>query len=269
MTETGLCRARQPDVASDNLGCMTRGTPEIKRIAMWSGPRNLSTALMRSFGNRGDTRVLDEPFYAHYLRVTGLEHPGREEVLAHHDSDWQRVALSLHAPLPTGCRVHYQKHMAHHLLPGMSADWLQGLTHAFLLRNPTDMLRSLSTKLETVRLEDTGLPQQIDIFERLSRHTGRRPPVIDADELLDDPQGMLKRLCDALEIPFDPAMLSWPAGKRDTDGVWAKYWYDSVERSTCFTRWQRDNDALSPALVEIERAARPLYDALFHFRLRP
>lgn len=248
---------------------MTPGTPQIKRIAMWSGPRNLSTALMRSFGNRSDTLVVDEPFYAHYLQITGLAHPGRDEILAHHDSDWRRVAMSLHAPLPSGIKIHYQKHMAHHLMPAMGRDWLPGLTHAFLLRNPADMLRSLGAKLETVRLEDTGLPQQLEIFERLSRENGGPPPVIDADDLLDNPQIMLERLCGALKIPFERSMLAWPAGRRDSDGIWAKYWYDSVERSTCFTRWQRSNAPLPPALAELERVARPLYEALHRHRLTP
>jgi hypothetical protein len=248
---------------------MTPGTPQIKRIAMWSGPRNLSTALMRSFGNRSDTLVVDEPFYAHYLQITGLAHPGRDEILAHHDSDWRRVAMSLHAPLQSGIKIHYQKHMAHHLMPTMGRDWLPGLTHAFLLRNPADMLRSLGAKLETVRLEDTGLPQQLEIFERLSRENGGPPPVIDADDLLDNPQIMLERLCGALKIAFERSMLAWPAGRRETDGIWAKYWYESVERSTCFTRWQRSNAPLPPALAELERVARPLYKALHRHRLTP
>ncbi len=203
---------------------------------MWSGPRNLSTALMRSFDNRSDALVVDEPFYAHYLAATGLAHPGREEVIAHHDIDWHRIALSLHAPLPEGVTLHYQKHMAHHFLPTMGRAWLDGLTHAFLLRSPADMLRSLGNKLEEVRIEDTGLPQQLKIFEMISHKSGHVPTVIDADDLLDDPPGMLQALCATLGITFDSAMLHWPAGRRATDGIWAKYWYDTVERSTSFIR---------------------------------
>lgn len=247
---------------------MRTPTPQVKRIAMWSGPRNLSTALMRSFGNRPDTRVVDEPFYAHYLHATGLAHPGREEILIHHDSDWQRVARSLHAPLPAGIRVHYQKHMAHHLLPGMGYVWLDGLTHAFLLRDPVDMLRSLGNKLDVVRLADTGLPQQLEIFERLRRDTGRTPAVIDADDLLEDPQGVLGALCEALEIPFMTEMLQWPPGRRSTDGVWAKYWYETVENSTGFQRWTRASTALPQSLAAIEQAARPMYQQLHQHRLR-
>lgn len=235
---------------------------------MWSGPRNLSTALMRSFGNRPDTMVVDEPFYAHYLAATGLAHPGRDEVLACHETDWRRVAISLHAALPSGFSVHYQKHMAHHLLPSMGTDWLEGLCHAFLLRDPADMLRSLGTKLDSIRLEDTGLPQQLEIFERVRRETGRIPAVIDADDLLEDPQAVLCRLCEELGIPFMVEMLHWPAGRRSTDGVWAKYWYESVERSTEFVRWTRNRDSLPEPLADIERAARPIYEIMYHHRLR-
>ncbi len=239
------------------------------RIAMWSGPRNLSTALMRSFGNRSDTQVVDEPFYAHYLEVTQVEHPGRDEVLAAQERDWRKVAESLHAPLPAGVSVHYQKHMAHHLLPTMGRDWLAGLTHAFLLRNPADMLRSLGNKLARVRLEDTGLPQQLEIFERLRAETGATPPVIDADDLLDDPEGMLRALCAAIGIGFEPRMLHWPPGRRETDGVWAKYWYESVERSSGFERWPRSTEPLPAPLADIEREARPLHAAMHVVRIRP
>lgn len=239
------------------------------RIAMWSGPRNLSTALMRSFGNRADTLVVDEPFYAYYLLETGLDHPGRDEVIAHHESDWRRVCARLHAPLPAGIRVHYQKHMTHHLLAGIDRRCLDGLTHAFLLRNPADMLRSLGNKLGRVRIEDTGLPHQLEIFDRVRREIGRPPPVIDADDLLDDPEGILRTLCAALGIAFDPAMLRWPAGPRDTDGVWSKHWYESVERSTEFTRWERNMQPLPPPLAALEDEARALHETMHQHRLRP
>lgn len=263
-----LCRVRPRTVASANLAGMTAVAPDVKRIAMWSGPRNLSTALMRSFGNRPDTLVVDEPFYAHYLAATGLSHPGRQEILDHHESDWRAVAASLHAAPPAGIRVHYQKHMAHHLLPEMGREWLTGLKHAFLLRDPADMLRSLGAKLETVRLEDTGLPQQLELFERLWLQDNEPPPVIDADDLLANPPVMLEALCGALEISFDPSMLQWPAGKRLTDGIWAKHWYESVEASTRFQRWARSAAPLSGPLAALERTARPIYDAMYRHRLR-
>lgn len=238
------------------------------RLAMWSGPRNLSTALMRSFGNRRDTVVVDEPFYAHYLLTTGLNHPGRDEVITSQPTDWREVATALHAPLPDGKTVHYQKHMAHHLLPVMDRDWLEGLTHVFLIRDPGDMLRSLDQKLETVRLDDTGLPQQVEIFARMQAESGRIPPVVDADDLLADPPGVLAALCAHLGIEFDPAMLNWPAGLRDTDGVWAKYWYESVARSTGFARWERKRTPLQPALAVLEEQTRALHAELYPHRLR-
>ena len=250
------------------IGAMKLASPNaMTRIAMWSGPRNLSTALMRSFGARTDTVVVDEPFYAHYLAKTGAAHPGREEVMAHHETDWRKVATALHAPLPEGVWVQYQKHMTHHLLADMGRDWFTGLRHAFLLRDPADMLRSLGEKLERVRLEDTGLPQQLEIFESIRRQTGVTPPVVDADDLLANPAGVLQSLCGALGIAFQGQMLSWPAGRRDTDGIWAKYWYASVENSTGFTRWERHTYALSAPLAAIEREARPLYNAMYVHRL--
>lgn len=242
-------------------------TLTVARIAMWSGPRNVSTALMRSFGNRADTAVVDEPFYAHYLATTGLAHPGRDEVLAHHETDWRRVAESLHAPLPPGVSVHYQKQMSHHLLPHMGRQWLDGLRHAFLIRDPREMLLSLDRKLERIRVEDTGLPQQVEIFEAFAARDGVAPPVIDAADLLADPPGVLTALCGRLGIPFDPQMLSWPAGPRATDGVWARHWYEQVERSTGFSAWRPRTGTLATALSAVEAACRPLYERLHAHRL--
>ncbi|MBU3672881.1 MAG: HAD family hydrolase [Sinobacteraceae bacterium] len=247
-------------------------SPDI-RIAMWSGPRNVSTALMRSFGNRNDSVVIDEPFYAHYLRQTGLDHPGREEVLTHQDNDWQRVAQSLHAPLPAGVSVFYQKHMSHHLLPNMGREWLRGLQHAFLLRDPADMLRSLEQKLALIRAEDTGLPQQVEIFDRVRKSEGQTPPVIDAADLLENPQGVLSALCARLGIEFQASMLCWPPGPRATDGIWAKHWYEQVERSSGFLRSEAQRgearaDELPAPLAAVERRLRPMYDYLRAHALR-
>src|SRR5262245_8418502 len=161
------------------------------RIAMWSGPRNISTALMRSFGNRPDTYVSDEPFYAHYLADTGKDHPGREEVIAHHESDWREVARALTGPIPEGKAVWYQKHMSHHLLSHMERDWMLGLPHAFLIRSPREMLASLAQVLDEPVLTDTGLPQQVALYDWVEARTGNHPPVIDAREVLEDPARML------------------------------------------------------------------------------
>ena len=236
---------------------------------MWSGPRNVSTAFMRSWGNREDTLVVDEPFYAHYLEYTGLEHPGRGEVIAAHETDWRRVVTALQAPVPEGIDILYQKQMSHHLLPHMGREWLGSMTHAFLVRDPRPMLASLGEKLGTFDLLATGLPQQVEIFDYVIRTTGRVPPVVDAADLLAAPEPVLRRLCAALDVPFTPRMLSWPAGPRATDGVWAKYWYERVERSTGFEApVAEESPLLTGALAGIERQCRPLYEKLRSHRLR-
>jgi len=236
---------------------------------MWSGPRNVSTALMRSWENRPDTIVVDEPFYAHYLEATGIEHPGREEILANHERDWRKVVESLLAPLPPGVGIVYQKQMSHHLLPGMGRGWLGSMTHAFLIRDPAPMLASLADKLGRFELDATGLPQQVEIFDFVLRTTGRVPPVVDSADLLAAPEAMLRALCAALGVPFDERMLAWPAGPRASDGVWARHWYERVWRSTGFeapavARAQR----LSGRLAELDALCRPLYERLRANRLQ-
>jgi len=239
------------------------------RLAMWSGPRNVSTAFMRSWENRPDTIVVDEPFYAHYLLATGIDHPGRAEVLAHHETDWRRVVDALLAPLPPGVRVFYQKQMSHHLLPHMGREWLGAVTHAFLIRDPAPMLSSLGEKLGRFELEATGLPQQVEIFDYVRRTTGRAPPVVDAADLLAAPEPMLRTLCATLGIPFSERMLSWPPGPRATDGVWAKHWYERVESSTGFEPAEAvELPRLEGRLAELEAQCRPLYERLHAHRLR-
>ncbi|MCM2312211.1 MAG: hypothetical protein NDI84_12495 [Steroidobacteraceae bacterium] len=248
---------------------MTRGETQPLRLALWSGPRNVSTAFMRAWENRPDTIVVDEPFYAHYLLTTGIDHPGRDEVLAHHESDWRRVVESLLAPLPPGVAVFYQKQMSHHLLPHMGREWLGQVTNAFLIRDPAPMLASLGEKLGYFGLEATGLPQQVEIFDFVQRFRGTVPPVIDAADLLAAPEAMLRVLCAALGVNFSASMLSWPPGRRDTDGVWAKHWYERVERSTGF---EPAEAAIVPKLdgrlAELEAQCRPLYEKLYVHRLR-
>jgi hypothetical protein len=237
---------------------------------MWSGPRNVSTAFMRSWGNREDTVVVDEPFYAHYLKVTGLEHPGRDEVIASQPTDWRKVAEMLHGDVPGHAAIYYQKQMSHHLLPGMGRDWLDGLTHAFLIRDPRPMIASLGEKLADFELEATGLPQQVEIFEHVIDREGRIPPVVDSADLLERPEPMLRALCAALAVPFSERMLWWPAGPRETDGVWARYWYDRVEKSTGFETPSAAGRPveLSARAAEIEARCRPLYERLREHSLR-
>ena len=237
------------------------------RIAMWSGPRNISTAMMRSFGNRPDCYVSDEPFCAHYLAVTGRNHPGREEIIAHHESDWRAVARALTGPIPQGRTIWYQKHMSHHLLPQMEREWMLGLHHAFLIRSPREMLASLAQVLDEPQLVDTGLPQQIELYDWVETRTGRQPPVVDARDVLANPRGVLEQLCMALGIAFSDAMLHWPAGPRATDGIWAKHWYDAVERSTGFAPWKPGTARLPPHLEPLLEQCEPLYARLHAERL--
>jgi len=235
---------------------------------MWSGPRNISTAMMRSFGNRPDTFVCDEPLYAHYLVQTRLAHPGADEVIRHHEGDWRKVVDWLTGPIPEGKTVFYQKHMAHHLLPDIDREWLDALDHAFLIRDPTQVVSSLVEFLPRPTLADTGLPQQVEIFERVRRRTGRAAPVIDASDVVAGPELALRRLCAALELEFTPAMLSWPAGPRPTDGIWAKHWYAKVERSTGFAA-QEAAQRRPPveAVRDLARECVPYYERLAAHRL--
>ncbi len=237
------------------------------RIAMWSGPRNISTALMRAWENRSDTAVWDEPLYANYLRVTGVDHPGAQEVIDHHDSDWRSVTSALVGPIPNGCTVWYQKHMAHHLLPEIDRSWLGQLEHAFLIRDPKEMLLSLVRNIPNPRIEDTGLPQQVALFDEM-RATGRTPPVLDSRDVLENPEGQLRALCAAVGVAFDGAMLSWPAGSRDSDGIWARHWYSSVDDSTGFGAYRPKTEALPTDLASLHDACRPYYDQLHDHRLR-
>lgn len=232
------------------------------RIAMWSGPRNISTAMMRAFGNRDDCFVTDEPLYAHYLKVTGKDHPGAAEVIAAHPSDWRKVAAWLTGPIPNGRAIWYQKHMSHHLLPEIERDWLDALTHAFLIREPKAMLISLAKVLKEPRLEDTGLPQQVELFRRVKTRLGGNPPVVDSKDVLLDPRRALGALCDALRIPYSERMSSWPKGRRETDGVWAKHWYAAVEASTGFEPYVERDEPLPSRLAPVLDACLPLYEEL-------
>lgn len=240
----------------------------ITRIAMWSGPRNISTAMMRSFGARPDTHVSDEPFYAAYLAKTGLDHPMRDEVLASQPNDWRDVVPGLLAQPPGGKTIFYQKHMTHHMLPEFGLDWMKACRNAFLIRDPESVLSSYTVKRGRVELADIGFVQQSEIFAREAERIGHAPPVIEGVDVLRDPAGVLSKLCKALDIPWTVAMLSWPAGRRDTDGVWAPAWYDAVEKSTGFgPPPTQARPALPDNLRRIADLARPHYDALAKWKL--
>ncbi|WP_431857539.1 hypothetical protein [Azospirillum sp.] len=238
------------------------------RIAMWSGPRNISTAMMRAWENRPDTAVVDEPFYAVYLAETGLDHPGREEVLASQPTDWRTVAATLvDDPVPGGRAIFYQKHMTHHMLPGVGLDWTDRVRNAFLIRDPAEVVASYVQRRGSVDLADIGVERQAELFDREADRLGRAPPVVDARDVLVAPAATLARLCDALGVPFTEAMLRWPPGRRATDGVWAPHWYASVEASTGFGAPPPRAPALSGDLLRVAEAARPTYERLHRWRL--
>jgi hypothetical protein len=248
---------------------MAEAGAEGRRIAMWSGPRNLSTALMRAFGNRADIHAVhDEPFYAAYLAATGLDHPMRAEILASQPQDWRAVAaLCAGEPVPPG-RLIYQKHMTQHMLPGIGRDWMDAVTHAFLIRSPERVVASFAAKMEAVTLEAIGFLQQAELFDRIADRTGTAPPVVEAEDIRAAPEPTLRALCAALGLDFDPRMLAWPPGARASDGVWGAHWYAAVNRSTGFSPPEPPPAALPPAMQALADAARPAYERLRPFALR-
>jgi len=242
---------------------------EAVRIAMWSGPRNISTAMMRSWGNRADTFVCDEPFYAFYLRATGLAHPAAEEVIANGETDRRKVVDRLTGEVPNGKRIFYQKQMTHHLLPQIDRGWLAGVTNCFLIRDPAEVIVSYIKKNNDPTLEDIGFIQQAAIFDLVRAETGSIPPVVDAHDVLENPEGVLRLLCEAIGVEFSEAMLSWPPGLRETDGIWAKHWYGEVAKSTGFERpAQRAVEPVPERLRRVCEQAREGYERLHAHRLR-
>ena len=239
------------------------------RIAMWSGPRNISTAMMRAWENRGDCAVSDEPLYAHYLAHTGLDHPGREEVIAAGDTDWRRVTAALTGPAPDAQPVWYQKHMTHHLLAHMDHDWIHALKNVFLIRDPAAVVNSYVKTRASVTPEDIGLPQQRRLFDEIADRTGSTPSVIDADDFLRASEAHLRKLCADLGIAFTERMLAWPPGPRASDGVWAPYWYAAVLKSTGFEAPPERTIRLDGECARVADACRPIYESLRAYRLRP
>ena len=239
------------------------------RIAIWSGPRNLSTAMMRSFGSRADTAVSDEPFYGAYLKATGDPQPMAESVIASMDCDWHSVARAMRGPGPGGRPIWYQKQMAHHMVGPVGIDDLGGITHAFLIRDPERVIASYAAKRVAVRPDHLGTAIQVKFFKREANRLGRPPPVVDSADVLRDPAGTLTLLCDALGIGFDPAMLAWETGIRTSDGIWATHWYDAVAASTCFGPPDDRPVSLAPEAQAVADACRADYEYLARYALRP
>ena len=230
------------------------------RLAVWSGPRNISTALMRSWENRPDTRVVDEPLYGFYLDRTGLDHPGRDEVIAAQGRDWQPVVAGLIAPVDG---VYYQKHMTHHLIPELPRDWIDRLTNVLLIRDPAEVVASYTQSRANVVASDIGLVQQTELYDQL----GGDVPVIDAADFLQAPEAYLRWLCGHIGVEFTDAMLHWPPGPRESDGVWARYWYDAVVASTGFAPYQPREVRLHGAALAAAEESRPHYERLHAVRV--
>ena len=236
---------------------------ETIRIAMWSGPRNISTAMMRAWGSRADTEVTDEPFYGAYLAATGLDHPMRAAVIAAQSTDWEACARfcagGVDAP------VHFQKHMCQHMIAEAPLGWMASCRHAFLIRPPEAVAASFHKGWAGMGAGDLGFRRQAELFDQVCEMTGQAPPVLEASDVLAAPEAMLRALCAALGVAFDPAMLAWPAGPRASDGVWGAHWYGRVEASTGFAP-DRPPGPVPAGLKGIVAECRPYYERLYAHR---
>ena len=236
------------------------------RIAMWSGPRNISTAMMRAWDSRADTVVMDEPFYGAYLATTGLTHPMREEILAAHPTDWNEIADACVAG--SGAPITYQKHMCQHMVAAAPLGWMRHVRHAFLIRPPSEVAASFRQKWDEMSADDIGFRRQAELFDHVCQLFGQPPPVVLARDVLTAPGPMLEALCAELGVPYDAAMLSWEPGPRTTDGVWGAHWYGAVKQSRGFST---PHPAVEPpaALSRLIEECQPFYDRLVRFKIEP
>jgi sulfotransferase family protein len=223
--------------------------------------------MMRAWGNRPDTIVVDEPFYAYYLHATGRKHPGADEIIGAGETDWRKIIGQLTGPIPNGKRIFFQKQMTHHLLPEVDREWLAGVTNCFLIRDPREVITSYLRKREDPALEDLGFVQQCEIFDRVCARMDVPPPVIDARDVLENPRRTLELLGDAIGVEFSESMLSWPPGLREADGIWAKHWYGEVAKTTSFRPYRPSYIEIPERLREIQERCRECYDRLYEYRL--
>ncbi|WP_247710110.1 sulfotransferase [Qipengyuania xiapuensis] len=237
------------------------------RIAMWSGPRNISTAMMRSFGSRADCAVSDEPFYGAFLKATGEPHPLARETIESMECDWHTVLRQQSGDAPSGEPVWYQKHMPHHMVGPVSIAAFGDHLHAFLIRAPERVVASYRKKNELRRAEMLGFAQMRSYFDFECERSGTVPPVVDSDDILADPEGVLTRLCEALGIEWDPAMLAWEEGPHPEDGVWGTHWYDRVNASTGFGEPPGDLPELEGEYLQVAEECRDDYEALARYRI--
>jgi hypothetical protein len=236
------------------------------RIAMWSGPRNISTAMMRSWENRSDTEVVDEPFYAFYLNKTRSPHPCFEEVLQSQSTNYDQVASQL-AQEECNSKLQYQKHMTHHMLPGIDLSWAKDLIHCFLIRDPAQVVNSYTNSRGVCSAEDIGIKRQFELYQDISEISGQNIPIIDSNDVLKEPERVLRLLCDKLGVSFTPAMLKWPQGCRKSDGVWAKHWYKNVDNSSGFAPYSAKNIRLTDEQQSVVNQVQPFYQQLYKQRI--
>ena len=232
------------------------------RIAMWSGPRNISTALMRSWESRSDTFVIDEPFYAHYLSVTNVDHPGRDEIVQNGETDQSVVSKGLISDINDSCSIYFQKHMTHHMIPSVGREWMKDVVNCFLIRDPKDMILSYTKVNSNLSMHLLGLEEQYELFEYVTKMNGRAPPVVDSKDILLDPRETLSLLCEKIGVVFSEEMLSWSKGVRDTDGIWAKYWYENVINSTGFNTYTEKNEVIRDEYLQLYEDCLKIYEKL-------
>ena len=238
------------------------------RIAMWSGPRNISTAMMRSWGSRSDTFVIDEPYYAYYLSQNDLDHPGRDEVLKEGELDVKKISNGLVNDVNGNCSIYYQKHITHHLLDSIYRGWMKSVVNCFLIRDPKDMIISYSRVHPDLTMHLLGLEEQNEIFEHVKDITGEIPPIIDAKDVLMNPRDILSKLCNKIGVLFSEEMLIWARGSRDTDGNWGKYWYKNVVNSTGFNQYKPKTEAVPAKYQNLYEECLSLYNNLHNLRIK-
>ena len=235
---------------------------------MWSGPRNISTAMMRSWGSRSDTFVIDEPYYAYYLSQNDLDHPGREEVLKEGELDVKKISNGLVNETNGNCSIYYQKHITHHLLDSIDRDWMKSVVNCFLIRDPKDMIISYSRVHPDLTMHLLGLEEQNEIFEHVKDITGEIPPIIDAKDVLMNPRDILGKLCNKIGVIFSEEMLTWARGSRSTDGNWGKYWYKNVVNSTGFNHYKVKAEDVPAKYQNLYDECMSLYKNLHDLRIK-
>jgi len=237
------------------------------KIACWSGPRNISTALMRSWSSRMDTFVSDEPFYAYYLKEKKLKHPMYEEIINHYPNTYDAVVNSITGEIPQSKKIWYQKHMAHHLINLDDIEWIKGFHNCFLIRHPKDVINSYIKKNKFYHVDELGYPQQYRLIQYL-RKNKKNTIVIDSSILLKDPRSVLSQWCEELNIDFDTKMLIWEKGSYSTDGIWWKYWYNNVINTNQFESFNNKSESIPKEYQSIYDEALDYYKKLSYFSIK-